>query len=106
MSPRVAGNLVAVGNHSPDHLGPRFALIANHALTQIITRNEEGALSAIGCEHVEEVFSIGMRAIIPRQCDISRPVTVVDTDAVWDGPDVWTGHASCISARWLLLSVT
>lgn len=67
VGPRVRGELVAGGVHPAEDGGIARGLVVDLALAEVVARDEEGGLDAVGVEDVEDVVGQGVGAVVEGQ---------------------------------------
>lgn len=64
MTPRVAGNLVALSMHTPDHRRPRIGGVVDLALPKIVSGDEEGGLRAVARQYVQDSIGVNIWSVV------------------------------------------
>lgn len=83
MAPRVASNLVAFGQHSPEDGGVSSRRVVYGAFGPIYARDVESCNGVVVLEQVEELVGIVIRAIIEAEGHGPRFRALVNIDTIW-----------------------
>lgn len=70
---------MSLSKHAPDDSRPWLGLVVNTTLRKVDTGHEEGSLEAIGLEHVQQVRSVRVGAVIVSNGDLSGILAGIDT---------------------------
>ncbi len=106
VTPAVAPNLVALGNHSLDDGRVSRLWVVDLALSSIVSDNEECGPHVVALEQIQQLRGVNVRPIVERQRDLPRHGAVADIDAVGHISERWPRDLGRVRTRRCLISVT
>lgn len=103
MGPRVAGDLVTLGNHALN--GANVGGV-DHTLANVVTSDEPCCNSTVSLESIQHAIGVEVRAIVVSDGDITVVDAVVDANtAIGNVTTLGSGVVRSIGAAWFLVAV-
>ena len=105
VTPGVAADLMALGDHAADDGRVPRAGVLDLAFGAIVADDEEGGLNLVGLEDVEELAGVDVGAVVKGQGHLALLDALGDVDAVGDVAESWARDARRVAAGGDLVSV-